>query len=140
MFDISWSEFLILAVVTLIFVGPKELPVFLRTLGRYAGTLKRQAGEFRAQFEEAMRESELDQLRKEMEGVRQDVNRSLDDAGRSVESEFDAARRQIDEAAPAKGESGGPAQAAPVPMPAPDRHAPPATEQALPAPVHDNKG
>src|SRR5512134_1475870 len=102
MFDISWSEFLILAVVTLIFVGPKELPVFLRTLGRYAGVVKRHAADFRAQFDDAMREAELDQLRKEMEGVRQDVSRSLGDAGRSVESEFDAARRQIDQASATK--------------------------------------
>lgn len=118
MFDISWSEFLILAVVILIFVGPKELPVFLRTLGRYAGALKRQAGEFRAQFDEAMREAELDQLRKEMDGVRQDVSRSLSDAGRSVESEFDEARRQIDSATK---ETSGPAAAgASVPAPALD--------------------
>ncbi len=41
MFDISWSELLILGIVTLVFVGPKELPVFLRTLGRYAGTVRR---------------------------------------------------------------------------------------------------
>jgi sec-independent protein translocase protein TatB len=116
MFDISWSEFLILAVVILIFVGPKELPVFLRTLGRYAGALKRQAGEFRAQFDEAMREAELDQLRKEMNGVRQDVSRSLSDAGRSVESEFDEARRQIDSATK---ETSGPAPVgASVPAPA----------------------
>ena len=114
MFDISWSEFLILAVVTLIFVGPKELPVFLRTLGRYAGVLKRQASEFRAQFDEAMREAEVDQLRKEMEGVRQDVSRSLSEAGRSVESEFDAARRQIDRATDKKITSGPEPSAAPA--------------------------
>ena len=51
MFEIGWSELLILAIVTLIFVGPKELPVFLRTLGRYAGSIKRQAAEFRSQFD-----------------------------------------------------------------------------------------
>jgi sec-independent protein translocase protein TatB len=117
MFDISWSEFLILAVVTLIFVGPKELPVFLRTLGRYAGIVKRQASEFRAQFDEAMREAELDQLRKEMEGVRQDVGRSLSDAGRSVESEFDEARRQIDRASASKEPSSPAAAVASGPVP-----------------------
>jgi sec-independent protein translocase protein TatB len=74
MFEISWSELLILGIVTLIFVGPKELPVFLRTLGRYAGSIKRQATEFRAQFDEAMREAELDSMKKEMEAMQASVN------------------------------------------------------------------
>ena len=74
MFEIGWSELLILAIVTLIFVGPKELPVFLRTLGRYAGSIKRQAAEFRSQFDAAMREAELDTMRKEMEALQASVN------------------------------------------------------------------
>ena len=60
MFDVSWSELLILAIVTLVFVGPKELPVFLGTLGRYAGMVRKQAGEFRRHFDDAMREAESD--------------------------------------------------------------------------------
>ena len=137
MFDISWSEFLILAVVTLIFVGPKELPVFLRTLGRYAGIVKRQASEFRAQFDEAMRDAELDQLRKEMEGVRQDVGRSLGEAGRSVESEFDEARRQIDRASAPKETSSPAAAVASGPAPALDT---PREEATAPASApHENR-
>ena len=73
MFEISWSELLILAVVTLIFVGPKDLPKFLNTLGRYAGMVRRQAAEFRAQFDEAMRQAELDALKKEVEDVRSGI-------------------------------------------------------------------
>jgi sec-independent protein translocase protein TatB len=73
MFDISWSELLILGIVTLIFVGPKDLPVFMRTLGRYAGAVKRQVGDFRAQFEVVMREAELDQVRKEVEAVQTSI-------------------------------------------------------------------
>jgi sec-independent protein translocase protein TatB len=80
MFEISWSELLILAVVTLIFVGPKDLPKFLNTMGRYAGMVRRQASEFRAQFEEAMREAELDSLKKEVDKVRTDVEASVRDA------------------------------------------------------------
>ena len=63
MFDIGWTEILIIAVVAIIIVGPKDLPRMLRSLGRYAGQLKRTAGEFRSQFDEAIRESELDELR-----------------------------------------------------------------------------
>ncbi len=60
MFDVSWSELLILAIVALIFVGPKELPRLLNTLGRYAGVVRRHANEFRSYFEQAMREAELE--------------------------------------------------------------------------------
>lgn len=63
MFDIGWTELLIIAVVAIIVVGPKDLPKMLRSLGRYAGQLRRTAGEFRAQFDEAIRDSELDELR-----------------------------------------------------------------------------
>lgn len=63
MFDIGWTELLIIAVVAIIVVGPKDLPRMLRSLGRYAGQLRRTAGEFRSQFDEAIRESELDELR-----------------------------------------------------------------------------
>ena len=74
MLEISWSEILILAVVVLLFVGPKELPVFLRTIGRYAGMARRQASEFRAQFDAAMREAEFTQMNEEMEKMQASVN------------------------------------------------------------------
>ncbi len=63
MFDIGWTELLIIAVVAIIIVGPKDLPGMLRSLGRYAGKMKRAAGEFRSQFDDALRDSELDELR-----------------------------------------------------------------------------
>ncbi len=50
--------------MTLIFVGPKELPKFLGTLGRYAGVVRRQANEFRRIFDEAMREAELQEVKR----------------------------------------------------------------------------
>ncbi len=63
MFDIGWTELLIIAVVAIIVVGPKDLPRMLRSLGRYANQLRSTANEFRSQFDEAIRESELDELR-----------------------------------------------------------------------------
>ena len=74
MFEISWSELLILAVVTLLFVGPKELPVFLRTIGRYAGMARRQANEFKSHFDAAMREAELSSMKEEMAKMQASVN------------------------------------------------------------------
>ena len=69
MFDIGWTEILIIAVVAIIVVGPKDLPRMLRSLGRYAGQLRRTAGEFRSQFDDAIRESELDELRSTLSDV-----------------------------------------------------------------------
>ncbi|MEQ1713127.1 MAG: Sec-independent protein translocase protein TatB, partial [Hyphomicrobium sp.] len=112
MFDISWSELLILGIVTLVFVGPKELPVFLRTIGKYVGMVKRQAGEFREQFDTAMREAEFEQIRKDMMGVKTDVESTMRDAGRSVESEFDGMKSELDKAA----------QGGPLVDPATDAH------------------
>ena len=63
MFDIGWTEILVIAVVAIVVVGPKDLPRMLRSLGRYAGQLRRTASEFRSQFDDAIRDSELDELR-----------------------------------------------------------------------------
>jgi sec-independent protein translocase protein TatB len=97
MFDVSWSELLILGLVTLIFVGPKELPRFLGTLGRYAGVVRRQANEFRAVFEQAMREAEVEEIQKEVRAVSDGVKASLDEATRSVEGVKAAAKIEADE-------------------------------------------
>ena len=70
MFDFGWSELLIIAVVAIIVIGPKDLPRVLRGLGRAMGAVKRTASEFRAQFEDAIRESELEELRQDFENVR----------------------------------------------------------------------
>lgn len=70
MFDIGWSELLVVGVVALVVVGPKELPGLLRSLGRAMSTVRRMAGEFQGQFNEAMREAELDELRKEVGALR----------------------------------------------------------------------
>ena len=89
MFDISWSELLILGIVTLVFVGPKELPALMRTLGKYAGMVRRHATEFKSQFDAAMREAELESMREEVEKMQTSINSevmsaktSIDDAGK----------------------------------------------------------
>ncbi|MCH9764642.1 MAG: Sec-independent protein translocase protein TatB [Alphaproteobacteria bacterium] len=85
MFDIGWSEFLIFAVVALILVGPKEMPVFMRTIGRYAGVLRRQADEFRGHFDAAMQEAEIDQMRSDLENFGKGVSDSLESAKSDVD-------------------------------------------------------
>lgn len=62
MFNLDWSELLIIAVIAVLVVGPKELPGMLRTIGRYVAKMRKVAGEFRTQFDQAMKEAELDGL------------------------------------------------------------------------------
>ena len=73
MFDIGWSELLVIAVVAIVVVGPKDLPRLMRTFGHYAGKLRRAASDFQRQFEEAMRETELEEVKKAIESVRDET-------------------------------------------------------------------
>ena len=96
MFDLTSSKLLILGLVALIVVGPKDLPVLLRTIGKYMGLIRRQANEFRAQFDEAMRDSELAGLRAELEAAKRDATATVNDAGRAMEADLNAATRDIE--------------------------------------------
>jgi sec-independent protein translocase protein TatB len=71
MFDIGWSEFVVIAVVALIAIGPKELPGVLRMVGQWMGKARRMAAEFQGQFQEAMREAEMADLKKSFDEVKE---------------------------------------------------------------------
>ncbi|CDZ37637.1 Hypothetical protein NGAL_HAMBI1145_39670 [Neorhizobium galegae bv. officinalis] len=64
MFDIGWTELLVIAIVLIVVVGPKDLPPMLRAFGKMTTNLRKMAGDFRSQFDEALKESELDDVRK----------------------------------------------------------------------------
>jgi Tat protein translocase TatB subunit len=69
MFDISWTEFLLIGVVALIVIGPKELPAVLRTLGQWTRKVRSMAADFQNQFQEAMREAEMADLKKQVDDI-----------------------------------------------------------------------
>ncbi len=94
-FDIGWSELLVIALVTLIVVGPKQMPFLLRTIGRYVGIAKKQAAEFQNQVEQAIKEAELDDIKKEVTDLRNDLESTMEDTKRSVRQDID----NVDEAA-----------------------------------------
>jgi sec-independent protein translocase protein TatB len=73
MFDISWTEFLLIGVVALIFIGPKELPAVLRTLGQWTRRIRSMAADFQNQFQEAMREAEMADLKKQVDDIAHDI-------------------------------------------------------------------
>jgi sec-independent protein translocase protein TatB len=70
MFDIGWSELVVIAVVALIAIGPKELPGVLRMIGQWMGKARKMAAEFQGQFQEAMREAEMADLKKSFDEVK----------------------------------------------------------------------
>ncbi|MBX2804950.1 MAG: Sec-independent protein translocase protein TatB [Hyphomicrobiales bacterium] len=89
MFDIAWSELLLVAVVAILVVGPKELPGMLRSLGRMLGKLRRTADEFRKHFDDAIRDVGAEDLQREMNSLKQNnplsqIRSSIEDAAKDV--------------------------------------------------------
>ncbi len=71
MLDFSWSELILIGIVALVAIGPKELPGVLRTLGQWMGKARKMAAEFQSQFQEALREAEMADLKKSFDEVRE---------------------------------------------------------------------
>ena len=91
MFDIGWSELVVIAVVALVVIGPKELPAVLRTFSQYLGKVRRMASEFQGQFQEAMREAEMADIKKSVDEMT-DVAKGFSDFDplASVKKEVDS--------------------------------------------------
>ena len=70
MFDIGWTEMLVIAIVMIVVVGPKDLPRMLRTFGKMTAKMRSMAGDFQKQFNEALKEAELDELKKSVDNLR----------------------------------------------------------------------
>jgi sec-independent protein translocase protein TatB len=99
MFDIGWGELLIIGIVALIAIGPKELPSVLRTLGQWMAKLRRMASEFQNQFHEVMREAEMADLKKQVDEVTSQAKSyaNFDPVG-EVRHELESTQRQIESA------------------------------------------
>lgn len=130
--DVGASELLVIAAVALIVVGPKDLPVLLRKLGRLTAKLRGLAADFRASFDEMGRQAELDELRKEVEALRSnsvgaDIKASIGADAESMFSDLDNELRGVltAPADPPPSEPADEAEAAPEPAP---EIAPPAPE------------
>ena len=67
MFEVGWTEMLVIAIVMIVVVGPKDLPNMLRTFGRTTAKLRAMAADFQKQFNEALKEAELDTVKKDVE-------------------------------------------------------------------------
>jgi sec-independent protein translocase protein TatB len=131
MLDIGGGELLVIGIVALVVIGPKELPGLLRTAGNAMGKVRRMAAEFRGQFDEAMREAELEEAKKAFTSM-DETARSASTAGfnpiDTIRNEIKAVREDLkgpEPAAPAPPEAPAPLATAPVepivdlPAPAP---------------------
>jgi sec-independent protein translocase protein TatB len=81
MFDLSWTEILVIGTAAIIFIGPKELPGALRTLGQWTGKAREMAREFRGSVDDMIRESEIHELKNHVEKLGMgdgDIQRSIE--------------------------------------------------------------
>jgi sec-independent protein translocase protein TatB len=131
MFDISWGELLLIGVVALVFIGPKELPTVLRTLGQWMAKLRRMANEFQNQFHEAMREAEMADLKKQVDDLTTTAHSYANfDPVSEVRRELESTQQQIESAIEKPAEAASPAA-----LPAGDAPATPPPPEAPPLPI-----
>ncbi|ASY62833.1 Twin-arginine translocation protein TatB [Sinorhizobium sojae CCBAU 05684] len=130
MLDIGWTELVVIAIVLIVVVGPKDLPPMLRAFGRMTAKMRGMAGDFRRQFDEALREADLDDVRRTISDAQslnpttalRDAMNPLRQLGNEIKSDLQKA------ATPDK-----PVQQAPETMAAPANASTPAVEPAKPA-------
>lgn len=95
MFDFAWSEIMVIALIALVVIGPKDLPRVLRTLGKYASRARVIAREFQGSIDQMIRESELDEVRREVQkaasiDLNHEIKSTVDPAG-EMEKELSSA-------------------------------------------------
>jgi sec-independent protein translocase protein TatB len=133
MFDISWTEFLLIGIVALIVIGPKELPAVMRSLGQWTRKIRSLAADFQNQFHEAMREAEMADLKKQVDDMASDIKTY--DPLKDVRADVEAIGKDLDESvkSPDKAADKGAAQErAQEPANMPDSAAPPAGTSPIP--------
>jgi sec-independent protein translocase protein TatB len=136
MFDFDVGKLLLIGVVALIFIPPKDLPAALRQLGRIVGQARRMAADFQGQFSEAMREAELSQIKDELGQLKRQA--SVEDAFSHV---ADMLETKVDVPLTAPGEPASPPSAETpaadvmTPLPANTPMPQPAPIPVEPAPV-----
>src|SRR5262249_13856303 len=139
MFDIGWSELLVIAVVALVVIGPKELPGVLRSVGQWAGKIRRMAAEFQGQFQEAMREAEMADLKKHADDLSESVRSLTANDPYGIARDIEAVNSSTPAKTGSEPSTETAAETSVAPTPAPDSVPPPAEPaHADPAPVADN--
>src|ERR1700682_945002 len=91
MFNLGWGEIVVIGIVALIAIGPKELPTVLRTIAQWMGKIRRMASEFQGQFQEALREAELTDLKKHADDITSDITNfdPMEDTQKEMDRAFE---------------------------------------------------
>jgi sec-independent protein translocase protein TatB len=103
--QVGFFELIVIAVIALVVVGPKELPRLMRMAGKFAAQARRMAGEFQSAFNQMARESELDDMRREIEALKRnnpvaETKREVEAALKPVETSMREAANDIKKSAP----------------------------------------
>jgi sec-independent protein translocase protein TatB len=134
MFDFDITKMLVVAIVALAVIPPKDLPRVMRTVGQVMGRMRRMAAEFQGQFMDAMREAEFESVRKELAELNQKATASIAEMNQTTAAGgFDPAAMIRDEVTKA---------AEPLehlPAPTPEGAAIGSSQVALTAPAADTK-
>ena len=80
MFDIGWTEILIIAVVSLFIIGPKDIPKFLGYIGRVFAKIRLITSEFRETVDDAIKDSELEEIKKEISFSDSEISKNVNEA------------------------------------------------------------
>lgn len=147
MLEVGWSEMLVIAIILIVVVGPKDLPRMLRTFGNFTSKMRGMANDFRKQFDEAMKEADLEEVKSAVDQVRNlnptaDIKKALnpmEKAAADIRAGLDAALKPTPATTPAAtpqpaeplktGATAMPGEPAPPPV------VPAAAPVATPAPV-----
>lgn len=148
MFDLGWSELLLIAVVAIVVVGPRDLPRMMRTVGQYASKARGMARDMQSQFNDAVRDADLEDVGRQIQDLksmnpgrqlRDTLTKPLQSAGEDIEktaSSIDEAVKAENEPAPAPDTPAVSQDPEPAPVPAPEAAPAPAPEPV--ADIADN--
>jgi sec-independent protein translocase protein TatB len=112
MFDIGFSEIVVIAVVALVVIGPEKLPKVARTLGHMFGRLQRYVNEVKADINREMELDELRKLQSQVQSAARDIEQSVTSAAREVETGVRSVESQLNEAASTEPAAGAAAPSA----------------------------
>ena len=132
MFDIGFSEIVVIAVVALIVIGPERLPKVARTLGHMFGRLQRYVNEVKADINREMELDELRKLQSQVQSAAREIEQSVSHAAQSVETGVRTVESELNRAGESAERSAAPSSEASAPS------GPPVTADAAPAPAKDD--
>jgi sec-independent protein translocase protein TatB len=117
MFEIGWSELLVIGVVAIIAIGPKDLPLALKTVGQWVAKARALAREFQSSVDEMIREAELDKVKQEVQNAASnlDVTKEIEATKAEVEKSLEMPSIQMDPLSPPD-KPAEPAPAEPAPL------------------------